>query len=274
MGTRALEAPTAIDERPLDLHPPARQPRSADLDLQAAVAVFVTQKPRLVKIAHRILADRGDAEDVVQEVWLRWQRTDRDMVNSPPAFLATATSRIAINVVQSARSRHEAAVTPRIPEILVIAEDPESTAERTAGVELALHVLLERLNPAERAAYVLRNGFDYPYREIASVLQLSIANARQLVRRAHARIHSARRQPVSVDAHRRLVRAFVTAARAGEFTELETLLVADIARTTARKPSRRQPGTRAPAPLVPTPRYHLQGVQPQPCVQTVPNRHP
>ena len=227
MSTCVLEAPPANDKQPSPGDPPTA-PQLPQPDLDPAVAVFVAQTPRLFRIAHRILADAGEAEDVVQEVWLRWQRADRARVMNPPAFLATATSRIAINVLQSARSRHEAAITPWMPEVVDVADDPETTVERVVGVEVALYVLLERLSPAERAAYVLRQGFDYPYRKIAAVLQTNAAHVRQLVRRAQAHIHSPRRWPVNSEAHRRLVRAFVTAAQAGEFTGLESLLAADI----------------------------------------------
>jgi|1186.fasta_scaffold161370_1 RNA polymerase sigma factor (sigma-70 family) len=227
MSTCLLEAPPANDKQPSPSDLPTA-PQLPQPDLDPAVAVFVAQTPRLFRIAHRILADAGEAEDVVQEVWLRWQRADRARVMNPPAFLATATSRIAINVLQSARSRHEVAITPWTPEVVDVADDPETTVERVAGVEVALYVLLERLSPAERAAYVLRQGFDYPYRKIAALLRTNAAHVRQLVRRAQLHIHSPRRRPVNRQAHRRLVGAFVTAAQAGELTGLESLLAADV----------------------------------------------
>jgi RNA polymerase sigma-70 factor, ECF subfamily len=237
MGMHVLEAHLAAPLDDLTNHETTipRDP-GTELGLASAVAVYVAQRPRLFKIAYRILGSVAEAEDVVQEVWVRWQCTDRTLVNNPPAFLATATSRLAINVLQAARTRHEAAVTPWLEDLADSAAHPgagpEATAERTEAVDLALHLLMERLNPAERAAYLLRNGFDYPYRKIAAVLHLGAANARQLVSRAHRRLHSPRRQPVSSETHRRLVRAFVSAAQAGEFAELETLLAADIARHT------------------------------------------
>ena len=233
MGMYAVAAPPADIDRSASSDQSVARAAPAEVDLQSAVAVFVEQRPRLFKIAYRILGSATEAEDVVQEVWLRWQRTDRGTVINPPAFLATATTRIAINVIQAAHSRRETAVTPWLEDLAGSALDggdgPEGTAERTEVVELAIGVLLERLNPAERAAYVLRKGFDYPYHTIAAVLHVSVANARQLVSRAHRRLHSPRRQPVCIDTHRRLVRAFVTAARVGELDELEGLLAADVA---------------------------------------------
>ncbi len=232
MDTHVLEASTAPAEAPygeVEDHQPA--PRGSDL--QQAVAVFQVQRPQLFRIAQRILGSPSEAEDIVQETWLRWQRTDRRVVTNPPGFLATAASRLAINVLQSARTRHEAAVTPALENAADGRDATETTAERTEAVELSLRVLLEKLTPAERGAYVLRKGFDYPYAKVADVLRISAPNARQLVSRADARIHSGGRRPVDGDAHRRLVRAFITAARAGEFTELEALLAADTRRTAA-----------------------------------------
>jgi RNA polymerase sigma-70 factor (ECF subfamily) len=204
-----------------------------DNDLQQAVAIFMIHRPRLVTLARKILGSGIEAEDIVQETWLRWQRTDRRAVTNPPGFLATAASRLAMNVVQSARARHEAAVPPGIENTADAGTEPETTAERTEDVERSLHVLLQKLNPAERCAYVLRRCFDYPYVEVADILGVSAPNARQLVSRADARIHAAGSRPVDVDAHRRLVGAFLTAARVGEFTELEALLAADMRRTAA-----------------------------------------
>ena len=232
MDTSLLEAPTApADARCRDIEKPALT--GQDIDLQQAAMIFMVHQRHLFTIAKKILGCAIEAEDVVQETWLRWQRTDRRVVTNPPGFLATAASRLAINVVQSARARHEAAVTPALENTADAWTGPETTAERTEAVEQSLHVLLEKLTPAERAAYVLRKGFDYPYPKLADVLGVSAANARQLVSRADARIRAPGRRPVSTDAHRRLTRAFFTAARAGDLGELETLLAADIRRTAA-----------------------------------------
>jgi RNA polymerase sigma factor (sigma-70 family) len=150
---------------------------------------FVRTRPRLFRIAHRIVGNVDEAEDVVQDVWLRWHRADRTTVNNAEAFLVTVTSRLAINVVQSARRRHEIYVVPRLYDEAVDQDaDPEAEVERGEAIEQAVRLLLERLSPSERAAYVLREGFEYPYRQIAETLQIGSANARQLVKRARARI--------------------------------------------------------------------------------------
>ncbi|WP_431949956.1 RNA polymerase sigma-70 factor [Actinacidiphila sp. bgisy167] len=206
--------------------------RSADAEqgdsLDDAAAVFTAVRPRLFGIAYRMLGSAAEAEDVVQDVWLRWQGADRSAVENPTAFLTTATTRLAINVTQSARVRREGYVGPWLPEPVDTRSDPALGAERSEAVEIALLLLLERLTPTERAAYVLREAFDYPYREIAGVLDLSEPNARQLVSRARKHVAAGRRERVGTQEHRRLLEAFVAAARAGDMAGLEKLLATDV----------------------------------------------
>ncbi|SNT55783.1 RNA polymerase sigma-70 factor, ECF subfamily [Streptosporangium subroseum] len=197
-------------------------------ELDAAASVFVTTRPRLFAIARRVLDDVGEAEDVVQETWLRWERTDRSIVVSPPAFLAMTTTRLALNVTQSARRRRETSVGPWLPETVDHNGSPETAAERHDAVDVAVRLLLEKLSPAERAAYLLRKAFDYPYRRISEVLHLGADHTRQLVRRAHEHIATGRRRPVNTVAHRRLVQTFLAAAQTGDLAELEELLAADV----------------------------------------------
>jgi RNA polymerase sigma factor (sigma-70 family) len=211
----------------------ADQPAPRDTDVEEAVATFLAARPRLLAIAYRIVGDAGEAEDVVQETWVRWQRTDRRAVTNPSGFLATTTSRLAINVRQSAWTRHESPVTPWLDDLPATDTAPEASAERSDAVRRALRDLLATLSPAERAAYVLRKGFGYPYPKLAATLHLSTPHARKLVSRAQARVGSARRRAVGHEAHRRLVRAFAVAATTGEFTALEALLSADVGRSTA-----------------------------------------
>lgn len=198
-------------------------------DLDRAAAVFMGARPRLFEIAHRVLGSASEAEDVVQEAWLRWQRTDRSIVLNPTAFLATTTTRLALNVAQSAWKRRETCADGWLPEAADAGIGPEARAQRSEAVEQAVLLLLQSLTPTERAAYVLREAFDYPYQRIAEVLHLGAANARQLVRRAHIHIAAERPGPVHPDVHRRYVRAFLAAAQAGRFAELEQLLAADVA---------------------------------------------
>src|SRR5882672_1193399 len=144
------------------------------------LAVFVGVRSRLFGIAYRMLGSATEAEDIVQDVWLRWQTTNRNVVLNPHAFLATTTARLAINVAQSARTRRETYVGQWLPEPVDTSADPRLGAERREALELAVLVLLERLSPPERAAYVLREAFNYPYKDIGEVLHVEEANARQL----------------------------------------------------------------------------------------------
>src|SRR6185436_15556956 len=141
-------------------------------------------RPRLFRIAYRMLRSAAEAEDIVQEAWVRWQTADRSLVRDAAAFLVTTTTRLAINVLQSAHSRREIDVGPLMPEPVDTSDDPRLGAERGQALGLAVRLLLERLTPTERAAFILREAFDYPYREIANVLRLQEANARQVVTRA------------------------------------------------------------------------------------------
>lgn len=199
---------------------------SADADL--ATAEFVAVRGRLFGIAYRMLGTRTEAEDVVQDVWLRWQRCDRSTVNDPAAFLATTTTRLCLNALQSARARRETYIGPWLPEPVDTSADPLLGAERGEALELATLMLLERLNPTERAAYVLREAFDYPYAQIGEVLQIQQDNARQLVTRARRHIAAQRRAPVDSAQQKRLLEALVAAAQQGDLQRLERLLADDV----------------------------------------------
>lgn len=189
---------------------------------------FVAARPRLFGIAYRMLGSAAEAEDVVQDVWLRWQTADRSVVRNPQAFLATTTTRLAINVLESARSRRESYVGPWLPEPVDTSADAGLGAERNEALEFAVLLLLEKLSPKERAAYVLREAFDYPYQEIAEILKLNEANIRQLVTRARKHIADGRRVPVVPHEQERLLGAFVTAAQNGDLAALEGLFAADV----------------------------------------------
>jgi RNA polymerase sigma-70 factor (ECF subfamily) len=151
------------------------------------LSTFLSVRPRLFSIAYRMLRCASAAEDVVQDVWLRWQATDRSEVRNATAFLATTTKRLAINIVQSARSRRETYVET-VPEPVDVTADPLFEAERGQALALGVQLLLQKLTPTERVVYILREAFDYPYRDIASILRLQEPNARQLVTRARQRV--------------------------------------------------------------------------------------
>jgi RNA polymerase sigma-70 factor (ECF subfamily) len=202
---------------------------SAPPTLEETAAEFDRQRPRLFGIAYRMLGSATEAEDVVQDVWLRWQGYDRSVVREPAAFLTTTTTRVALNVASSARARRETYVGPWLPEPVDTSADPQLGAERAEALELAVLLLLERLTPVERAAYVLRTAFDYPYAGIAEILDVSEVNARQLVSRAGKHLAAERGTSVDRDEQRRLLDAFVSAARAGDLAALEELFAADVA---------------------------------------------
>ncbi|MFI7067352.1 RNA polymerase sigma-70 factor [Kribbella sp. NPDC050124] len=196
-------------------------------DLEQAAAVFAEVRGRLFGIAYRMLGSAAEAEDLVQDVWLRWQTTDRSKVTNPAAYLATAITRLAINATQSARVRRETYIGPWLPEPVDTSADPHLGAERNEALEFAVLLILERLTPTERAAYILREAFDYPYSQIAEIIGSTEAASRQLVSRARKRIVAERHNPVTGSEQRELLSAFVTAARGGDLAELERLLADD-----------------------------------------------
>jgi RNA polymerase sigma-70 factor (ECF subfamily) len=197
-----------------------------DTGLDDAIAEFGCARPRLLGIAYRILGNWGDAEDVVQDAWLRWQTCDRSVVLNPTAFLVTATTRLAINASKSARARRETYVGDWLPEPVDASDSPAIEAERSEALQHGIRLVLQRLAPTERAAYVLRQAFDYPYPRIATLLRTSEANARQLVSRASKRISVAQRQVPDAADQQRLVQAFGVAAQRGDLSVLEHLLAA------------------------------------------------
>lgn len=228
-ATGALDQAGAMAEsevEPGSSDPPSQGGRTTEL--QDAEAVFASLRPRLFGIAYRMLGSAAEAEDIVQEVWIRWQGTDRSVVRNPAAFLSTATTRLAITSAQSARARRETYVGPWLPEPVDTSADPALGAERGAALEFAVLILLERLTPTERAAYVLREAFDYPYRDIAEIVQVSESATRQLVSRARRQLADRRPQPVGSVEQRQLLAAFLVAARTGDLVGLENLFAADV----------------------------------------------
>jgi RNA polymerase sigma factor (sigma-70 family) len=193
----------------------------------SGLSVFLSARGRLLYIAKQILRNASEAEDVLQEVWIRWQTTDRSVVRDAVAFLATTTMRLAINVIQSARWRRETDIEPHSytwadPEINLDLE-----ADRRDALRNALNVLLEKLSPSERAAFVLREAFEYSYREIANILRMREANARQLVTRARRHLTDHRSVAVIPVECRRFMAAFA-AAQEGSLTALEAFFAGSI----------------------------------------------
>jgi len=218
----------AMAEEPL-----SQTPLSARLDAETGehddgLSAFAGVRPRLFGIAYRMLGSAAEAEDIVQDVWVRWQSINRSVVQDPPSFLAKTTTRLCISLVQSAHWRRETYVGEWLPEPVDTAADPTLGAERGEALGFAVLVLLEKLSPKERAAYVLREAFDYSYRQIVDILHMDEANTRQLVSRARKHIADGRRTPVSKDEQRRLLGAFIDAAQKGDMAGLEGLFAEDI----------------------------------------------
>src|ERR1700758_3141712 len=219
---------TAMAEESISEPSSSAHPDAETGEYEDGLSAFAAVRPRLFGIAYRMLGSAAEAEDIVQDVWLRWQATDRSVVKNPPAFLATTTTRMCINFAQSAQSRREPYVGPWLPEPVDTSSDPALGAERGEALGFAVLLLLEKLTPTERAAYVLREAFDYPYREIADILQMEEANARQLVSRARKHIADGRRTPVSSHEQRRFLEAFIGAAQNGDMAGLEGLFAEDV----------------------------------------------
>jgi RNA polymerase sigma-70 factor, ECF subfamily len=199
--------------------------------IDSALGTFTESRPRLFGIAYRMLGSVAEAEDIVQEAWLRWQQTDRTVVHNPAGFLTTVTTRLALNTADSARVRREQYVGPWLPEPVDTSADPSLGAENAEALEIAVLMLLEKLAPEQRAAYVLREAFDYSYDQIAEILETSTANARQLVSRAKKHVQSGRREHVDPATHRALLEAFLAAARNGDLAGLEQVLTSNVVTT-------------------------------------------
>ena len=199
--------------------------------LPADADAFDSLRPRLFSIAYRMLGTRADAEDVLQDAWLRWHRADHAALQSEEAWLVTVVTRLAIDRLRAAKVEREAYVGWWLPEPLVERDErtPESAAELASELSVALLWVLERLSPEERAAFLLRQVFDHEYAEIATLLGKNEAACRQMVHRALARVQQERpRFDVSKDDHRRLLEKFMQAVHSGERGTMQALLADDV----------------------------------------------
>ncbi|MET9802876.1 RNA polymerase sigma-70 factor [Streptomyces sp. NPDC006368] len=206
-----------------------------DTDTEAGAAdVFEAHRPVLTGVAYRMLGRVSDAEDVVQECWLRWSGADRSAVRDPRGYLVRITTRLAIDRLRQAQARRESYVGPWLPEPLATDFGPTTpdTAERAVladTVSLALLVVLESLSPLERAVFVLREAFGFPYAEIAATLDRSEAAVRQIAGRARRHVDERRpRYDVEPAERRDLTERFLAAASGGDLGELLALLAPDV----------------------------------------------
>lgn len=188
---------------------------------------FGALRPRLFSIAYRMLGTRVDAEDVLQDAWLRWHRADHAALQSAEAWLVTVVTRLAIDRLRAAKAEREAYVGWWLPEPLVELDErtPETAADLASDLSVAFLWVLERLSPDERAAFLLRQVFDHDYAEIATLLGKNEAACRQMVHRASEHVQRARpRFDVPKEEHRRLLEKFMHAARSGEREAIKALL--------------------------------------------------
>ena len=188
-----------------------------------AAETFERLRPRLSKIAYRMLGSVADAEDLVQEAFLRWLDTDRDNIREPEAFLRRVITRLCLDYLKSARIRRETYIGPWLPDPIVEAQ------EDIDDFTLPLMITLERLSPLERAAFLLHDVFDVNFKEVAEILNRDLAACRQLASRAREHIRSSRpRFSVSGEHGLEIAAAFFTASRNGDMEYLQSLLAADV----------------------------------------------
>ncbi len=202
-------------------------------------ASFEPYRRRLLGLAYRMLGSMADAEDAVQETYLRWHAADRDRVSNPRAFLMTTTARICLDMLTSARARREEYVGPWLPEPVfdTAALAPDSRTELAEDLSIALLLILDQLSPLERAAFLLHDVFDFSFSEVATALERTQAACRQLASRARAHVRAARPRgataqpanPSEIDAkHAQLLSAFAAATRSGDLNALTHLLASDV----------------------------------------------
>jgi RNA polymerase sigma-70 factor (ECF subfamily) len=205
-------------------------------------ASFEPYRRRLLGFAYRMLGSMADAEDAVQEAYVRWHGTDRGKVSDPKAFLMTTTTRLCLDMLTSARARHEEYVGPWLPEPIVdtAALAPDSRTELAEDLSLALLLTLDRLSPLERAAFLLHDVFDFSFDEVAAALDRSAAACRQLAARARTHVRAARPRGAdragtgtgssgTIDPkHAQLMSAFGAATQSGDLDALTKLLASDV----------------------------------------------
>ncbi|MBI2255419.1 MAG: sigma-70 family RNA polymerase sigma factor [Proteobacteria bacterium] len=190
-------------------------------------AGFASHRPRLARIAYRMLGSVAEAEDIVQDAYLRWHNVDRSTVENAGAFLARMVTRLCLDHLKSARVQRETYFGPWLPEPVVEPEAGE--AEEAETLTLALMMTLERLSPLERAAFLLHDVFGMGFDDIAEAIDRDAAACRQLASRARAHVQAAKpRFPVSAEQGRDIAAAFFTAARQGDLTALRGVLASDV----------------------------------------------
>jgi RNA polymerase sigma-70 factor (ECF subfamily) len=193
---------------------------------------FEEHRPRLRAVAYRMLGSTGEADDAVQEAWIRLSRSDADEIDNLEAWLVTVVGRVALNMLRSRKRRGEESLDVHVPDPIIDstdASDPEHEALLADSVGLALLIVLETLTPAERLAFVLHDMFGVPFEEIAPIVERSPDATRQLASRARRRVRGAAPPPdADLNAQWEVVEAFIAAARGGDFDALVAVLDPDV----------------------------------------------
>lgn len=195
------------------------------------LAAFERERGRLFGVAYRMLSSVSEAEDVLQDAWLRWQAVDPATVENPSAFLMRTVTRLCIDTLGAARNRLTDYVGPWLPEPLIqdTSESPEALRELADDLSTAFLLLLERLNPVERAVFLLRESFDFSHREIAETIGKTEENCRQIDRRARQKLSGVPRpRPADPEEHDRLLYGFLQASREGDMQGMLNLLARDV----------------------------------------------
>jgi RNA polymerase sigma factor (sigma-70 family) len=192
---------------------------------QDAARVFEDYRGLLVSVAYRVLGSVTDAEDAVQEAWLRWSNVDHSQVADPRAFLVRVTTRLAIDRLRRAKARRESYVGPWLPEPILTRQDPAEDAAMAESVSMAMLVVLETLSPLERAVFVLREAFGMPHAEIADVLGRKEEAVRQLAKRARDHVRERRtRFDADRNEQQRVTERFLEATAGGDLEGLMEVL--------------------------------------------------
>jgi RNA polymerase sigma-70 factor, ECF subfamily len=193
--------------------------------------VFTTDRPLLFSIAYRMLGSASDAEDVLQDAWLRYRGVDPSTIRTPKAFATTIVTRLCLDRLKSAQRTREDYVGPWLPEPVLTSEveGPDTMLQRAESVTLAFLVLLEKLSPEERAVFLLKDIFEYEHAEIADILGTTVDNSRQLLHRAKARLAQGRpRLTGTMESRRAIAERFARAFSSGDGTELTALLAKEV----------------------------------------------
>ncbi len=197
--------------------------------MNGAAEVFESHRPRLFGVAYRMLGTRTDAEDILQDAYLRWHQSATKDIQSPVAFLVTITTRLCLDRLRDLKEEREQYVGPWLPEPIVDKLSPEMQREFADEVSVAFLVVLERLGPEERAAFLLHEVFDYDYPEVAQMLGKSEPACRQMVHRARARVLESRpRFAVTAESRERLLEKFLAAAGTGDRKAVMALLAEEV----------------------------------------------